>query len=75
VAGIPSKFTDVDGMLRVLPPAVAWTAASLLRPSPAGTGPRSGRFRSAPDVLATGRLATSRMDGDTSNATALLNLG
>jgi hypothetical protein len=56
--------------------AVDWTAASPAKAPPLAAGPRSTRFRFAEACLAVAAcLATSRMAGEVSNATALLNLG
>lgn len=78
VAGMPSKFTvgaAIFGATLALVLA-AWTAASPLNPWPAGAGPRSGRFRAVGLRLAvTGRLATSRIDGDTSKPAAAVTFG
>ncbi len=75
----PSKFTVGEGMsmLAALRPVVDCTAASPLKPRPADAGPRSTRSRFPVALLAAvvACLATSLMAGDTSNATALLNLG
>jgi hypothetical protein len=77
VAGIPSKLTDGDGMSRAAArgPTDDWTAASPAKPPPAAAGPRSGRSRFPAPLPVIARLATSRIDGDTSKAAALLNWG
>jgi hypothetical protein len=78
-AGIPSKLTVGEGMAALAGPRPLrdWTAASPLKPRPAAAGPRSGRSRLPVARLAAvaACLATSRMAGEVSNATALVNLG
>jgi hypothetical protein len=78
VAGMPSKLTVGAAILGLTPALVlaAWTAASPLNPRAAGAGPRSGRFRPVALRLAeSGRLATSRIDGDTSKPAAAVTFG